>query len=52
MGKRQFIRTIRKSGTSLAVNIPPEIIMLLGLRNGDVVEVNANKGEVKILNRK
>ena len=39
----KFIRTIRKSGTSLAVNIPPEIIKLLKLKEKDIVEIEIKK---------
>ncbi len=44
---RKFIRTIRKGGTSLAINIPPEIIKLLKLKEGDIVEVEIKKLESK-----
>lgn len=43
----KFIRAIRKSGTSLAINIPPEIIKLLKLKKGDIVEVEIMKLEEK-----
>ena len=43
MNKNKFIRTIRKSGTSFAVNIPPEIMSLLKLREGDIVSVEIGK---------
>jgi len=43
MENGKFIRTIRKSGTSLAVNIPAEILELLNLKEGDIVEVEIKK---------
>ena len=39
----KFIRTIRKSGTSLAVNIPLEIINLMSLKEGEIVEIEIKK---------
>lgn len=41
----EFIRTIRSSGTSLAVNIPPEIIRLMNLKEGDIINVKLEKIE-------
>jgi len=43
MKNKIFIRTVRKSGTSFAVNIPPEIINLLEIKEGDIVEVEIKK---------
>lgn len=43
MDRKKFIRTIRKSGTSLAINIPPEIIEILELEEGDMVEIIIKK---------
>ena len=45
MGGKMFIRTIRKSGTSLAINVPLEILKLLDLKEGDIVEVEIKKLE-------
>lgn len=39
----EFLRAIRISGTSLAVNIPPEIIRILKLKKGDIVKVKLEK---------
>ena len=39
----EFFRTLRKSGTSLAINIPPEIIKLMNIRKGDIVKVEVEK---------
>lgn len=41
--EEHFIRTIRKTGTSLGINIPKEIINLMELKNGDMVKVNIKK---------
>ena len=43
MEKINFIRTVRKSGTSLAVSLPPEVIQLLKISEGDFLEVNIRK---------
>jgi len=46
--KEQFIRIIRKTGTSLGINIPIEIIKLLKLRDDDMVRVTIEKvGKLK-----
>ena len=47
MNRNKFVRTIRKSGTSLAINIPPEIVRILGLKEGEIVEVELKKLKVK-----
>ncbi|MBS3102805.1 hypothetical protein J4458_05165 [Candidatus Woesearchaeota archaeon] len=41
--KESFVRTIRKTGTSLGINIPPEIIKLLELREDDIVRIEIEK---------
>jgi len=43
MKTNEFLRTIRVSGTSFAVNIPPEIIRLMKLKKGDIVNVKLEK---------
>jgi len=43
--KEQFIRMIRKTGTSLGINIPIEIIKLLKLKDDDMVRVTIEKVE-------
>lgn len=43
MDKADFIRAIRKSGTSLTVSIPPEIIELLQLQEGDFLKIVIQK---------
>ena len=41
--KEEFIRYIRKTGTSLGVNIPLEIIKVLNLRENEIVRVTVEK---------
>lgn len=43
----EFIRTVRKSGTSLAVNIPPEIVKIQKIKKGDLVQVLIEKVKSK-----
>ncbi len=43
MNKVSFIRAIRKSGTSLTISIPPEMINLLNLKEGDFLKVEIEK---------
>lgn len=45
MEQEQFIRKVRKTGTSLGVNIPPEIIELLSINENDIVRVVIEKVE-------
>jgi antitoxin component of MazEF toxin-antitoxin module len=41
--KEKFIKILRKSGTSLAVNIPVEVTKLLDMKEGDLVRVEIEK---------
>jgi len=43
MKEEQFIKRIRKTGTSLGINIPTEIIDLLSLKDGDLIRVIIKK---------
>ena len=43
MKREKFVRTIRKSGTSLSINIPPELIKILKLKKGSIVRVEIEK---------
>lgn len=43
MNKYKVIRKIRRHGTSLAVNIPTEIVEILKLKEGESVEVEIKK---------
>jgi len=47
MKREKFIRSIRKSGTSFAINIPPEIIKILKLKEKDIVRIELEKVEQK-----
>lgn len=38
-----FVKNLRKNGSSLAVNIPAEIVELLGLKEGMMVRVGIEK---------
>ena len=39
MDKEQFVKKIRKTGTSLGINVPIEIIQLLKLKEDDIVRI-------------
>lgn len=41
--KEKFIKVIRKSGTSLAINIPSEIVDLMALKEGTTLRVEIEK---------
>ncbi len=41
--KERFIKSLRKSGTSLAIHIPVELVKLLKLKEGDVLRVEVEK---------
>ncbi len=41
--EEKFLRIIRKTGTSLGINIPTEIIKLLKLKEDDMVRVAIEK---------
>lgn len=41
--KEAFVRTVRKTGTSLGINIPKEIIKLLNLKEDDFVRITIEK---------
>ena len=43
MTKEQFIRSIRKTGTSLGINIPKEIIKFLNLKENEIIRVTIEK---------
>jgi len=47
MPREKFIRSVRKSGGSFAINIPSEIIQLLKLKEKDMVRVEIEKLEEK-----
>jgi antitoxin component of MazEF toxin-antitoxin module len=39
----QFIKSVRKTGTSLGISIPKEINELLGIGEGDFVRITIEK---------
>lgn len=41
--KEEFVRYIRKTGTSLGINIPLEVINVLGLKEKDIVRVTIDR---------
>ena len=43
MEKYKVIRKVRKSGSSLAINIPKEIVEILKIKEGENVEVEIRK---------
>jgi len=43
MDKYKIIKKIRRSGTSLAINIPIEVIELLKIKENDLVEIEIKK---------
>ncbi len=43
MDKEQFVSLIRKTGTSLLINIPKEILKFLNLKEDDMVRVTIEK---------
>ncbi len=45
--KEKFVKSIKKSGTSLAINIPAEIVKLLKIKEGDFLRVEIEKIRVK-----
>ena len=43
--KEKFVKSVRKSGTSLAIHIPAEIVKLLKINEGDVLRVEIEKAK-------
>ena len=41
--REEFIRYIRKTGTSLGINIPLEVIKILNLKENEIVRVTIQK---------
>ena len=41
--KEEFVRYIRKTGTSLGINIPFEVIEVLDLKENEIVRVTIQK---------
>ena len=45
MSKEEFVRSIRKTGTSLGISIPLEVIKLLKLKENEIVRVTVQKAK-------
>ena len=43
----QFIRIVRKNGSSLAINIPKEVVELLDIQEEDIIRVSLEKVDRK-----
>lgn len=43
--EEEFIKKIRKTGTSLGVNIPKEVIEFLNLQEGDLLKIRIKKAK-------
>ncbi|MBI2628827.1 AbrB/MazE/SpoVT family DNA-binding domain-containing protein [Candidatus Pacearchaeota archaeon] len=41
--KYKLIRKIRKNGTSLAINIPKEIVEIMNIKEGELIEIEISK---------
>ena len=39
----KIIRKVRKTGTRIVINIPKEIVEIMGIKEGDTVEVEIKK---------
>jgi len=46
MGEK-FVKAVRKTGTSLAVTLPPEVLRLLKIKEGDLVRVEIERINAK-----
>jgi antitoxin component of MazEF toxin-antitoxin module len=43
MNRYKIIKKVRKNGTSLAINIPSEIIEVMNIKEGEAVEIEIKK---------
>ena len=43
MDREQFVRKVRKSGSSLSISVPNEIVRLLKIKEGEIVRVIVEK---------
>jgi len=41
--KEKFVKSVKKSGTSLAIHIPAEIVKLLKIKEGNFLRVEIEK---------
>ena len=42
-GKEEFVRYVRKTGTSLGINIPLEVIKILNLKENEIVRITVER---------
>ena len=45
--KEKFVKSVKKSGTSLAINLPSEIVKLLRVKEGDFLRIEIEKIKTK-----
>lgn len=45
--KEKFVKSVKKSGTSLAINIPSEMVKLLKIKEGDFLRVEVEKIKIE-----
>jgi antitoxin component of MazEF toxin-antitoxin module len=48
MNTIQFKRNIRKTGNSLGVVIPPELVELMGIKTGEIVAIKGTVNKITI----
>lgn len=41
--KEKFVKSIKKNGSSLAINLPSEVVKLLKIKEGDFLRVEIEK---------
>jgi|TARA_Y100000310_G_scaffold276794_1_gene294193 antitoxin component of MazEF toxin-antitoxin module len=41
--KEKFVKSLKKNGSSLAINLPSEIVKLLKLKEGDFLRIEIEK---------
>lgn len=41
--KEGFVKTVKKNGDSLAINIPIEVVRLLKIEEGDILRIDLEK---------
>lgn len=45
--KEKFVKSVKKSGTSLAIHIPVEIVKLMKIKSGDFLRIEIEKIKLK-----
>ena len=45
--REKFIRSIRKNGASFAINIPPEVMRVLDIKENDLIRVEIERVDEK-----